>query len=218
MTMTKSLRPALILGSSSPRRRDLLTTVGLPHLVIKPDVEERPQPGEAPLAYVRRNAAEKADWVAAHAGHLCGQPFPAGFIVISADTIVVLDDEILEKPADTKHATTMLRSLSGRSHTVITGVTLRRGNAAGTLGEDEAGAVTFAVSTTVQIKPLAPAEIAAYVRTGEPLDKAGGYAAQGIGSYMVRAIAGSYTNVVGLPVAEVVEHLQQDFSYPLWEP
>lgn len=203
------MRPALILGSSSPRRRDLLSVVGLTYEVIKPDVEEKPKPGEAPEAYVLRNAREKGVWVAEQI-RKHGKAYPAGAIVISADTIVVLGDEILEKPRDTGHAATMLRSLSGRTHTVVSGVMIA------SAGVAQPKEVSFAVRTAVTIKPLESAEIAAYIRTGEPLDKAGGYAAQGIGSYMVRSITGSYANVVGLPIAEVVEALANDFQYPLW--
>jgi septum formation protein len=203
-------RPILILGSSSPRRKDLLAAVGLGYEVIKPDVDETPRPGEVPEAYARRNAEEKADWVARHlAGRASG--YPAGAIVISADTIVVLGDDILEKPRDKEHAAAMLTRLGGRTHTVISGVTLL-----GTLAPRLARRDTFAVRTAVQMKPLSRREIDAYIRTGEPLDKAGAYAAQGIGSYMVQRIEGSYANVVGLPVAEVVERLERDFAYPLW--
>jgi len=197
-------KPRLVLGSASPRRKELLTLVGYQYDVIKPDIEEVPRAGESPTAYVRRNAKEKA---LAVAGKI--QDGPAS-IIISADTIVVLGTDILEKPADSAHAVAMLRRLSGREHTVVSGVFL--------LGAGKGQAVTdeFVVTTKVKIKELNEAEIAAYVRTGEPLDKAGGYAAQGIGSYMVERIEGSYANVVGLPIAEVVERLASQFHYSLW--
>jgi len=204
----KTTRPTLILGSSSPRRLDLLKTVGLAFVVLKPETEEKPRPGEQPEAYALRNAAEKATWVADHL--LAGGAYEHGFIVISADTIVVLDDDILEKPRDSVHATAMLRRLSGRTHKVISGVTLA------SHGTSPASRESFAVVTEVRIKPLTDLEIQAYIRTGEPLDKAGGYGAQGIGSYMVESVHGSYTNVVGLPVAEVVECLGRVFGYPLF--
>ncbi|MCX6110518.1 MAG: Maf family protein [Proteobacteria bacterium] len=205
----------LILGSSSPRRRDLLSNLGLTYTTCKPDTEESPRPGEQPLAYAQRNAAEKAAWVVAH--HVDQGLFQAGFLVISADTIVVLDADILEKPLDGAHAAVMLGRLSGRSHTVISGVTLTLHP--GVVGHSDPVCLTktFAVQTKVFIKPLSPREIAAYIRTGEPLDKAGGYGAQGIGSYMVERIEGSYSNVVGLPVAEVVKELESTFGYPLWD-
>lgn len=205
------MRPSLILGSSSPRRQDLLRTVGLTFTVIKPETPEIPEPGEAPNAYVQRNAREKADWVAAHLLQLGPAKYPQGCIVISADTIVVLDDAILEKPRDAAHAAEMLRRLSGATHTVLSGVTLKACGAAGTRMD------TFVASTEVRIKELSPREITSYIKTGEPLDKAGGYAAQGIGSYMVASIQGSYANVVGLPIADVVGRLQRDFSFDLWQ-
>jgi septum formation protein len=203
-------RPSLVLGSSSPRRRDLLDAVGLTYEVIKPETPEIPEPGEAPLDYVQRNAREKAEWVAAALARRDERP-AHGYVVISADTVVVLGRDILEKPRDVAHATEMLGRLSGATHTVVSGVTLLGVGAAGPLGP-----VTFAETTAVRIKPLSAREIAAYIRTGEPLDKAGGYAAQGIGSYMVESIQGSYANVVGLPVAAVVARLERDFGYDLW--
>jgi septum formation protein len=202
-------KPLLVLGSSSPRRRDLLATVGLRYEVLVPDIDERPRPGEAPRAYTLRNATEKAAGVAALLAPRAAA-LPHGALIVSADTIVVLDDAILEKPRDIDHARAMLANLSGRAHTVISGVALRH------VLVPNPREVVFAVTTTVRMKRLSAAEIAAYVRTGEPLDKAGGYGAQGIGSYMVEAIEGSYTNVVGLPVAEVVASLERDFGYSLW--
>jgi len=207
--MAEATRPTLILGSSSPRRLDLLKTVGLAFAVLKPETEEKVRPGEQPYAYALRNSVEKAAWVTAHSQ--ASGTYEHGFIVISADTIVVLDDDILEKPRDPVHAAAMLQRLSGRTHKVISGVTLE--SQGGLPPQRE----TFAVVTEVRIKPLTGLEIQAYIRTGEPLDKSGGYGAQGIGSYMVESVNGSYTNVVGLPVAEVVECLGRVFGYPLFE-
>lgn len=211
--MTGGGMARIILGSSSPRRRDLLDTVRIPYEVIKPETPEVPHPGEAPDAYAARNAAEKADWVEAH---LLSRPAAArpagGWIVVTADTIVVLDGHILEKPRDKAHAREMVRSLAGRAHTVVSGVMLRP------VAHPRARAPSaFVARTTVRIKPLSEDEIHAYVETGEPLDKAGGYAAQGIGSYMVQSIDGSYANVVGLPIAEVVLRLGLDFGYDIWK-
>lgn len=203
-------RPALILGSSSPRRRELLSNIGLDYVVITPGTEEIPRQGEVPHAYVLRNALEKGEAVLRMA-QAKTEDYPDGLIVISADTIVVLDEDILEKPQDAGHAATMLERLSGRTHTVLSGVSLR------SWGAGEAREAHFVVTTRVKLKSLSPAEIRAYIRTGEPLDKAGGYAAQGIGSYMVERIEGSYANVVGLPIADVVEVLTRTFGYPLWE-
>ncbi len=185
----------------------MLTLLGLTYEVIKPETEEMPKPGELPEAYVLRNAAEKAAWVVDHVRRAKGR---REFLVLSADTIVVLGKDILEKPADPDDAARMLGRLSGNTHTVVSGVTLV------SVGVAEPKTQSFTVTTEVRIKKLAPREIAAYIRTGEPLDKAGGYAAQGIGSYMVESIHGSYANVVGLPIAEVVERLERDFAYPLW--
>lgn len=193
------MNPRLILGSASPRRRDLLEGVGLRHEVLKPDVEEKPRPGEQPTAYALRNAHEKAHWVKARVQG------PA--IVISADTIVVLGDAILEKPRDADDAAVMLRRLSGTQHAVVSGVSLLH-----TDGRES----RFAVETKVWVKTLTAQDVAEYVRSGEPLDKAGAYAVQGLGAFMVTRIEGSYPNVVGLPVAEVVQALETDFAYSLW--
>lgn len=201
--------PVLVLGSSSPRRKELLTLVGLSYEVVKPETNEVPHPGEAPNDYAWRNALEKAEWVAQSLRSRASLNF--GAIVISADTIVVLNGDILEKPKNAAHARKMLQRLSGKSHTVISGVSLK------SLKTPAESSRSFTVSTEVEIKTLTSGEIDAYVRTGEPLDKAGGYAAQGIGSYMVKRIIGSYANVVGLPIAEVVESLDRDFGYPLWQ-
>lgn len=183
--------------------------VGLTYEVIKPDVEEKPQSGEEPQDYVLRLAAEKGAWVASEAKRQKARP--RGYIVISADTIVVLGDDILEKPLDQADARRMLGRLSGNVHTVISGVTIA------SFDVPSARKESFVVTTEVKIKELSAKEIDAYIRTGEPLDKAGGYAAQGIGSYMVERIAGSYANVVGLPIAEVVERLDRLFAYPIWK-
>ena len=203
-----TIKPELILGSSSPRRRDLLEAVGLKYRICKPVTPEIPYPGELPEAYALRNADEKGTWVIEHFKQTS---IPHGFIVISADTIVVLNDQILEKPRDPEHASAMLQSLSGREHTVISGVCIASAQVS------VPQKISFAVHTKVRIKALSPAEISSYVRSGEPMDKAGGYAAQGIGSYMVERIEGSYANVVGLPIAEVVSALEQSFAYRIWE-
>lgn len=202
-------RPTLILGSSSPRRRELLSVVGLSYEVIKPDTEEVPRHGEAPHAYVLRNALEKGAAVVEMVRPRLAS-YPDGVIVISADTIVVLDEDILEKPQDESHAAAMLQRLSGRTHTVLSGVSLR------SFGVVEPKESHFVTTTRVSLKSLSSAEIRSYIRTGEPLDKAGGYAAQGIGSYMVDRIDGSYANVVGLPISQVVEVLTKTFAFPLW--
>jgi septum formation protein len=208
--LNKSTRqPKIVLGSSSPRRKDLLSVLGLTYEVIKPETPELVRPGEEPIDYVKRNAQEKCDWVCdfLRTKNLSS----SGSIVICADTIVVLGNIILEKPISTDHATQMLRSLSGTSHTVFTGVRVR------SIGTSKDRMSEFVTATKVRIKKLSDHEIQKYIDTGEPLDKAGGYAAQGIGSYMVEGIEGSYSNVVGLPVAELVQCLESDFNFSIWQ-
>jgi septum formation protein len=179
--------PLLILASASPRRRELLAGMGHAFLVQPSGLEEKPWPGEKPASYALRNASDKARAVQA----TLAPGAPA--LIISADTIVVLGDIILEKPADAADAQRMLRELSGRPHQVITGLIV--------LGPDrERG---LAVRTEVAFRALDEAEIAAYVATGEPMDKAGAYAIQGGAAGFVRETSGSYTNVVGLPVDEL---------------
>jgi len=206
---TRPQQPAIVLGSSSPRRKDLLTVLGLTYEVIKPETPELVKPGEEPVEYVKRNSTEKCDWVCSFLENN-RVARPNGNIVICADTIVVLGSTILEKPRDPDHAAQMLRSLSGAIHTVFTGVRVRSIH---TLSDRTADFVT---ATKVRIKELSEHEIKNYIETGEPLDKAGGYAAQGIGSYMVEGIEGSYSNVVGLPVAELVQCLEKDFNFSIW--
>ena len=177
--------PFVILASASPRRADLLRAAGIPFDVRVANVDERVRPGEEPDAYVIRLATEKAAAVAAEA---------PGHIVLAADTAVVIDRHILGKPVDVDDARRMLRLLSGRTHEVITGVCLD--------GESRLE------RTEVEMMPMTEDEIAWYVGTGEPMDKAGGYAVQGLASRFVTRIAGSYSNVVGLPVALVYQLLQ----------
>jgi septum formation protein len=181
---------AIILASSSPRRREFLRQLGILFEVVAPAIDEKPDKGESPARFARRVAVDKARKVAEKVGR--------NRTVIAADTIVVLGDRILGKPKDAADAKRMLRALSGRWHEVITGVcVMSRGRVR-----------SFVTGTKVQFKKLNPREINFYVRSGEPMDKAGAYAIQGIGGFMVRGIRGSYSNVVGLPVAELVEVLK----------
>jgi septum formation protein len=173
--------PPVILASASPRRADLLKAAGVTFEVRAVDVVERPFDGEAAADYVLRVAADKATACLA----------TSDAVVLAADTVVVVDGRILGKPVDDADADRMLRLLSGRGHHVLTGVAVRRG-----------GAVSVEVdSTAVTFAPLSDADIAWYVASGEPRDKAGAYAVQGLASRFVERIDGSYSNVVGLPVA-----------------
>jgi septum formation protein len=174
----------LVLASRSPRRAELLTAAGIPFVVRVADIDETPRPGEAPRDYVLRLAEEKARAIRLEDGE----------IVLAADTTVVLDTEILGKPADAADAVRMLSGLAGRRHDVLTGICLMRRD--GWLALDVA-------STGVWFSAMSGQEIANYVASGESLDKAGAYAIQGLASRWVERIDGSYTNVVGLPVALV---------------
>ena len=180
--------PALLLASRSPRRADLLRTLGVEFRLVDVEVDETPGRHEAPDAYVRRLAREKA-----RAGQAAAPA--ASPPVLAADTTVVLDGEILGKPLDDADARAMLARLAGRPHEVLTGVAVLDGR--GLL-------VDTVVATRVRFRALTPAEIAAYVASGEPLDKAGAYGIQGLGGALVERIEGSYSNVVGLPLAETL--------------
>lgn len=207
-TLSAVSRLPMILGSSSPRRKELLANLGLEFSVVKPETEEKPKPSEDPVSYVKRNAYEKNQWIcdAVRRSH------PQGCLVISADTIVVVDEQLLEKPLNAMEARNMLTALSGKNHTVYTAVTVAKTN----LDRNKDEIREFMVSTEVSVKSLSANEIDGYIATGEPFDKAGGYAAQGLGSFMVQEIHGSFSNVVGLPLAELSEVLQRDFGIPLW--
>ncbi|HET8732634.1 MAG TPA: Maf family protein [Anaeromyxobacteraceae bacterium] len=190
----------LVLASRSPRRIELLASAGLSAEVRVSDVDEAVRPGEGATDYVRRLAREKAGAVAARPGE----------VVLAADTSVVLGDEILGKPVDDEDARRMLRALSGRTHVVLTGVHARAvpaggaGPGGGAAGGDGVREQTIAVSSAVRFVTLSEERIDWYVSTGEPRDKAGAYAVQGAGGSLVRGIAGSVSNVVGLPLAETL--------------
>ena len=177
----------LVLASRSPRRADLLTSAGYDFEVAPADIDERLLDGETPAAHVHRLALEKSALVA--------RDHPTS-IVLGVDTVVVIDGVVLGKPGDDADAAAMLGRLSGRTHDVLTGVALHAGN-------DRQYDVE---STRVTVRELTAAEVAWYVGTGEPEGKAGAYAIQGRASRFVTRIEGSYTNVVGLPIA-LVDHL-----------
>jgi septum formation protein len=188
---------ALVLASQSPRRRELLAQLGLPFAVRPAHIDETPRPGEAPPAYVARTAREKA----AAVQDLCGGA------VLAADTSVVVDREILGKPADRGDARAMLRRLSGRGHSVLTAVCLHTPDVVSEL----------LVETEVLFATLTAQHIERYLATDEPWDKAGAYAIQGAGGVFVRAIRGSYSNVVGLPLCETLELLNAAGLAGAWQ-
>ncbi|MGJ0194619.1 Maf family protein [Pantoea sp. RRHST58] len=178
---------SLYLASGSPRRRELLTQLGLSFERLHTDVEEQRRPDEAAESYVRRLAHDKARAGVA----VAEQDLP----VLGADTIVVLNGDVLEKPRDAADAASMLGLLSGQTHQVMTAVALA----------DRARALDCLVTTDVTFRLLSAAEIADYIATGEPMDKAGAYGIQGTGGNFVRKINGSYHAVVGLPLVETGE-------------
>lgn len=179
----------IILASQSSRRREILAQAGIPFVVRVPGIEESRAEGESPAEYVLRLATEKAAAVEAREGDY----------VLAADTTVVADEHVLEKPHCEEDAARMLRLLSGRAHFVLTGVCLRK------------GAQTWqgVESTRVKFAAMTEEEVLSYARSGEPLDKAGGYAIQGLASRYVEGIEGCYFNVVGLPVGRVYRMLKE---------
>jgi len=194
--------PRLILASASPRRRELLAQAGFTFDVIFAGVSEGRQPGEDPIRYVTRLAREKAE-AAIHQHGL-----HAGDLVLGADTIVVVNDEVLEKPQDAADAARMLRLLSGRTHQVVTGVCLARGL------DENAERQVAAEITFVRFATLSEREIEDYIATGEPMDKAGAYAIQGRAARWVPRINGCYFNVVGLPLALVTSMVEAAHTAP----
>lgn len=188
---------SLMLASASPRRRDLLASIGVESLVRPVAIDETPAPDEAPLAYVTRLAREKA-----LAGAAAAAPDQA---VLGADTVVVLGERILGKPRDRADGLAMLAALSGGEHRVITAVAVT----------GPAGLLEAAVTTRVGMREISPAEAEAYWATGEPADKAGGYAVQGLAAIFVSRLEGSYSAVVGLPLFETADLLRRQ-GLPLW--
>lgn len=187
-----------ILASSSPRRRELLASIGVRFDVVPSHVPEEHQPGEAPEEYVARLSRDKASAVAAaHRSQW----------IVAADTTVLLGDQLLEKPLDHADAARMLTLISGRTHVVYTGVTLHN--------LDRQYSETRVAESEVRMLPLSERDIEWYVATGEPLDKAGAYAAQGMGAMFIDSIHGSYTNVVGLPLATLFQMMREAGIDPL---
>jgi septum formation protein len=182
----------IILASASPRRTELMALAGIKFDVVPADIEEDVLPGEKPSEHVMRLSREKADAVADRTN---------GRFFIGADTVVVLDDRIMGKPADGEEAFRMLSALSGRNHEVITGFSV--------FDKISGIHLTRCVRTEVTFKELSESEIRAYIATGCPMDKAGAYAMQGGAVHFIRSICGSYTNVIGLPMTELYETLSQ---------
>jgi septum formation protein len=198
-----SVRRRLILASSSPRRREILQAAGFEFEVVPTSVVEERLPGESPEQFVCRMAGEKAeaalDWIA----HPCPAP------VLGADTVVVLGNETLGKPVSAEDARRMLRLLAGRQHRVLTGLCLLAPPRTWPARPSELRRETQVASTIVRFAKLTEQEIEEYVASGEPFDKAGGYAIQGLASKYVEGIEGCYFNVVGLPVALLYQMLKR---------
>jgi septum formation protein len=189
--MTISLSASLILASASPRRQELLRSAGLKFKVIPAHINELCLAGESPRQHVKRLARDKAMVIA--------KKYPDAW-VLGADTIVVIDGIVLGKPENKTQARKMLQKLSGREHKVFTGFTIAH----------VAAAIyrTKVIQSAVQFKTISPEEMEWYIASDEPYDKAGGYAVQGQGACFIRSIRGSYTNVIGLPLCEVLEEFK----------
>jgi septum formation protein len=188
--MMDQTQPEIILASASPRRKELLAQAGFVFRVVTSGVPEVREPGESPISFVTRLAREKAQDVASRSPQSC--------VILGADTVVVCDEQVLGKPMDTDDARRMLRLLAGRTHRVITGVCVLSGNV-----------VESAVEVTmVQMLTMSAKEIEDYVQSGEPMDKAGGYAIQGRAARWIPRIQGCYFNVVGLPLAVTAAMLE----------
>jgi len=189
--------PSLVLASGSPRRRELLEQLAVEFIIRVADIDETPISGEQPEVYVRRLAEGKARAASAAGDSTTGEP---GEVILAADTIVALDGQLLGKPRDAADARRMLRDLSAREHDVLTGVAVLESS--GTLHAE-------VESTRVRFGTLSEAEVSWYAASGEPLDKAGAYAIQGLGALFVETVTGNYSNVVGLPLPLVYRLLKQ---------
>ncbi|MBW0235490.1 MULTISPECIES: Maf family protein [Pseudomonas] len=193
----------LYLASGSPRRRELLTQIGVPFSTVSAAIDETPLPNESPVAYVERLAREKAR---AGREQLLMSPPASAFCVLGADTTVVLNERILGKPIDEADALAMLMALSGREHEVLTAIAIL----------DEGRCETRVVRSSVRFRNISKQEASLYWASGEPRDKAGGYAVQGLAAVFVSGLNGSYSAVVGLPVCETAELLGH-FGIPCWQ-
>ena len=194
----------IILASASPRRREILNAVGIEFEVVKSDADEESVSKElAPEIYVQELALLKA----VDATKKLKEKNRQNMLIISADTVVVSDCKILGKPVDKEDAKRILTSLSGKEHSVITGICITR--------LDDAFSVCDSVTTKVKFRKLADTEIDEYIKTGEPMDKAGAYGIQGRGALLTEGICGDYFNVVGLPVSRLCEILRTEFGYSI---
>ncbi len=199
----------IYLASTSPRRQQLLREIGFAFEIVKPETDEVECPGESPRKMVARFATEKA--LAAFEKVRGGEDG----LLIAADTTVVSPDRkrVLNKPLSVTEARKMLRTIAGKTHTVLTGYVICAFSGGKIQRWHDA-----VVSTSVKMRKLTPGEIADYVESGEPMDKAGAYAAQGIGMCLIQEIRGSYSNVVGLPMSELVQDLEKKFKLrPGWK-
>jgi septum formation protein len=203
--MSEGAAADLVLASASPRRRELLGQLGLVLEVTPANVDETPHPGERPADYVRRVAAAKCDAVAAARAAVAGSP---GIPILAADTIVIVDDQIFGQPTDEADARRMLAALGGRRHEVTTAYRIAFGGRT----------LDRTVTTTVSFRSLRPAEVDAYIASHEWRGKAGGYAVQGRAAVFVTELRGSHTNVIGLPLAEVLADLQALEALPRYPP
>jgi len=196
--MPEHTSPRFYLASASPRRRELLTQIGVTFELAPVDIDETPLANEGARAYVERLAQEKATAAFARIDH-------PDAVVLGSDTSVIIDDEILTKPADAADDKRMLQRLSGNRHQVFTAVAV--------LSQNRQQQVC--VATDVDFRTLSDAEIERYIATGEPMDKAGSYGIQGKGAILVEKISGSYSNVVGLPLTETAA-LLTNFNIQVW--
>lgn len=205
------MKTRFVLASSSPRRIELLKSAGIRASSLSPDCDETPMPREAPRALVRRLCRAKAESIAI--GLACSAS--ERVLVIAADTIVVEPSKkrILGKPSDKREAQAMLSRICGRTHEVLTGYCVLEIKRVGR--QVSRRRVSRVVSTRVSMLPLTRKQVLDYIATGEPMDKAGAYAAQGLGMNFIESIRGSYTNVVGLPMSQLIETLTKEFGVSL---
>ncbi len=201
MQPIKTTLPQLLLASSSPRRRQLLEALGLPFSVIRAQTDEKHPQIVTLTEVISQNAVDKAQ-----AG-LKTLADKKGVVVIGADTLVAVEGRVLGKPKDPTDAANMLRLLSGRTHTVMTGVAL---------ASQERGCSVFVETSEVLFRPLSESEISGYVETKEPYDKAGSYAVQGASCLFIEKINGSYTNVMGLPMERLLKELEAYTGIPVF--